>query len=356
MKLNLSKKIVNEFIKVRDENILIDNIYNDFFENFSRDISENEFQNSKSYYSLFLKKLEIDEDDKDFNALAYKAYLKKFDELKETKYLANPYYKNIKLNNDTKYKNILLTKSTYKPYQAFIYKDLSVKKDDFYREINHLGYFKNSFSFIDLVEKNTTWMSITPHEIETMEASLNEVNGKVLVLGLGLGYYPYIASLKENVTSIDIIELNEDIIEIFNENIYPQFENKEKIKVYKSEAINFIKENAIQKYDYIFVDLWHNVEDGLELYVKLFRELTKFKVKTNYWIEDSLIAALRRAIITLLEENLEGYKDKDYESSYNFYDSLINELYFKLKDKEINSKEDLIELLSEKSIKNLLLD
>lgn len=354
MELNLSRKIVKEFINVRDENILIDNIYNDFFENFSRNITFIDYKKADSYYSLFLNKLEIDKDDKDFRHLANKTHLNAFDELDKSKYLNNPYYRNIKLEKDVKFKNLLLTKSTYKPFQAFIYKDIDVLPNDYYREINHLGYFKHEFSFIDLIEKDTTWMSITPHEIETMEESLNEVYGNVLVLGLGLGYYPYIASSKESVKTIDIVELNKDIISIFCENILPQFSRIEKIKIFNENAINFLKENDLNKYDYIFIDLWHTAEDGLELYTKINKILKDTNIKTSYWIETSLIASIRRALITLLEENLEGFKDSDYQKASTFYDSLINELYFKLKNVKINSKEDLINLLSDETVKKLI--
>ncbi len=355
MELNLSRKIVKEFINVRDENILIDNIYNDFFENFSKNITFIDHKKADSYYSLFLNKLEIDKDDKDFRHLANKTHLNAFDELDKSKYLNNPYYRNIKLEKDVKFKNLLLTKSTYKPFQAFIYKDIDVLPNDYYREINHLGYFKHEFSFIDLIEKDTTWMSITPHEIETMEESLNQVYGNVLVLGLGLGYYPYIASLKEDVKNIDIVELNKDVITIFRENIFPQFSQKDKINIINEDALNFLNKNDLKKYDYIFIDLWHTVEDGLELYIKIKRILKDGKTKTNYRIETSLIASIRRALITLLEENLEGFKEENYKKASTFYDSLINELYFKLKNVKLNSKEDITKFLSDEEIRKLII-
>ena len=197
-------------------------------------------------------------------------------------------------------------------------------------------------------------MSITPHEIETMEESLKEVNGNVLVLGLGLGYYPYIASLKDDVKTIDIVEVNKDIISIFCENILPQFSQKKKVNIINKDALKFLIENDLNKYDYIFIDLWHTVEDGLELYIKIKKNLKDVKDKTNYWIETSLISSVRRALITLLEENLGGFKDKDYQNASTFYDSLINELYFKLKNTRLNSKEDITHLLSNETINKLV--
>ena len=356
MELLLNKKIVNKFIETKEENILIDNIYNDFFENYSRSIKESEIKEANNYYSLFCEKLDIDKDDKEFALLAKKYHLSNFDKLDESNFTNNPYYKNIHLKGDIKHKNLLLTKSTILPYQAFIYKDIDLINNDYYREINHLGYFVHPFTYLDLIEKEETWMSITPHEIFTMGKSLNEVKGNVLVLGLGLGYYPYMASLKKEVNTVDVIEINKDIINIFKDNLFNQFSEKEKIRIIESDALTYLKTNNLYKYDYIFIDLWHNPIDALPLYIKIYNLLYRYNIKVNYRIENSIISALRRALITLLEENLEGYKDNDYLKSQNDYDLLINKLYFKTKDKKISSEEELYEFLSEENIKKIIRD
>ena len=54
-------------------------------------------------------------------------------------------------------------------------------------------------------------MSIIPNEIETMKEAIETVKGNVLVYGLGLGYFPYMISLKNDVNKITIIE-KEDIL------------------------------------------------------------------------------------------------------------------------------------------------
>ena len=70
----------------------------------------------------------------------------------------------------------------------------------------------------------------------------------------------------------------------------------------------------------------------------------------------SLIASIRRALITLLEENLEGFKEENYKKASSFYDSLINELYFKLKNTKLNSRENIIKFLSDETIKELIIE
>ena len=80
-------------------------------------------------------------------------------------------------------------------------------------------------------------MTITPNEIETMKEPVDEAFGHVLTFGLGLGYYAYMVSEKENVESITIVETNEDVIDLFNKYILPQFKNAHKIKIIQSRCV-----------------------------------------------------------------------------------------------------------------------
>ena len=80
MNFKLDKHYLYKLIETRDQNILINNIYNDFLENYSRNIKEEEMNYFSSYYELFLDKLEIDPFDKDFQHLAKKYNLKVFED------------------------------------------------------------------------------------------------------------------------------------------------------------------------------------------------------------------------------------------------------------------------------------
>ena len=70
----------------------------------------------------------------------------------------------------------------------------------------------------------------------------------------------------------------------------PKFNNKEKIEIIKSDAIEFAKD--MDGYDYAFVDLWHDVSDGIDLYLKM-KNLEKNNIKYYYWIEESLLSWIR---------------------------------------------------------------
>lgn len=197
------------------------------------------------------------------------------------KYQNNLYYKNIKLDS-IKGQNWQITIQSYKPYEAFVYNDL--KKID-KRIIPSIGFFDREYKYPCVMQNNREWMLITPNEIETMEKPINNAFGNVLTYGLGLGYYAYMVSLRENVTSITIVENDPEVIELFVQYILPQFKYKDKIKIICEDAYDYAKRKI--KYDYVFVDIWHDPTDGVDAYLK-FKSLERKDVIYSYWIEDTI--------------------------------------------------------------------
>ena len=55
-------------------------------------------------------------------------------------------------------------------------------------------------------------MLVTPNEVHTMKADIEKAHGKVLTYGLGLGYFPFMTSRKEEVTSVTVVERSSDVI------------------------------------------------------------------------------------------------------------------------------------------------
>ena len=134
----------------------------------------------------------------------------------------------------------------------------------------------------------------------------------------------------------------------------PLFPHRGKIKVIKGDAIQYLQNNRAH-FDYVFADLWHNPEDGLPIYSKIKSIEKKYKgTKFQYWLETSLIAMLRRCLLTVYEESLQNYTDKDYQKASNDIDKVINTLYFKTKNITISSYDDIYRLLTNESILRLL--
>ena len=264
------------------------------------------------------------------------------------KYRDNPYLKNIKFP-DTATRHWKFTHYSYRPYEAFICNDIDIDKN--LREVPQIGFFRERFAYPAVEQDGREWMAVKPSEIETMRAPIEEATGKVVTFGLGLGYFAYMVSEKPDVTSLDIVERSEEAIALFERHILPQFPNKEKIRIIRSDAFGFLNENMWQdarhedsgqckrntkegqcksskeegqcrerqnradrstqrgtetanrekmqgRYDYAFIDLWHDTADGLEMYLKAKRIENKLhtaglQTKFAYWVEKSLLSAYR---------------------------------------------------------------
>ncbi|MCQ2802709.1 MAG: methyltransferase, partial [Bacilli bacterium] len=264
-------------------------------------------------------------------------------------YQNNPYIKNIQITKKC-IKDLELKTDFYKPYELFALKDVCINKD--YVEETSLAYFSDKFEFICIDKNNVTWMSIIPNEIETMKKPINNAKGNILILGLGLGYFAYMASQKEEVKQITIIENDADIIKLFNENLLPQFKNKHKIKIICDDAFSYLKKN--NNYDYVFADLWHNAEDGISTYLTL-KQMENKKCYYDYWLEDSFIALLRRAFISLLYEQSINFDESNYVNSKTILDKLINAYYKSTKNIELQNVNQLEDLLQKENLLKLII-
>lgn len=176
----------------------------------------------------------------------------------------------------------------FKPYEAFLADESVLDKDG--RLYPQIGFFEEEFAYPAVLQDKREWMTVTPHEIRTTMPAVKESFGNVLTYGLGLGYFAYMAHLKDEVDSVTVVEKDDRVIELFTKYILPQFPNKEKIKVICADAFEYAK-NEVSKsfYDFIFADTWHDPSDGIEMYEK-FKEAEKYSPdsKYAYWIESTL--------------------------------------------------------------------
>ena len=210
-------------------------------------------------------------------------------------YLENPYLKNIKIP-ETKEGEWDFGYQSYQPYEGFIYRDIQCVGD--YVEIPQIGFFTEKFTFPTVFESGREWMAIKPNEIETMKLPIEKAGGRVLVYGLGMGYFAYMVSQKDNVESVCIVERDQSVIDLFERHILPQFPNKSKITVVKSDAFEYAK-NEMKNggYNYVFTDLWHDVSDGVDLYVKMKKyEALCPDLQFEYWIERSILSSIRWSV------------------------------------------------------------
>lgn len=237
---------------------------------------------------LFASLIGLDILDNEEDKIIYHEYfplmIKKLD---SNIYLSDPYYQNIHFDNLAD-GLIEFKDEIYAPYEMFVYDDIEKLADG--RQVPKIGYFDREFVYSTILENGQNWMSITPNEVETMRQDILDAHGRVLTFGLGLGYFAYMVALNENVESVTIVEINEQEIGLFNKYILPQFSCRDKIKVIKADAYKFAKENyPKEQYDYVYVDIWHDVGDGFDMYNKMksYEELNP-NAEYRYWIEKSI--------------------------------------------------------------------
>lgn len=215
--------------------------------------------------------------------------------LETAPYKNDPFYRNVHLPEKTR-GEWQLTHQEYKAYEMFCYDDPMDLPDG--REIPCIGYFTETFRYPAVLQKGRLWMAITPNEVETMREDIAAAHGNILVLGLGLGYYAYMTAQMENVSRVTVVELDENVIRLFEEELLPQFPHREKIRVIHADAFSYVeKEAAKEKYDFVYADIWHDVLDGTPMYVR-FKALEGWVpgAEWRYWVEKSMLIWLRGLI------------------------------------------------------------
>ena len=353
MKINLSKQELEKCYNLLDTKEINISVADLLFSTFE----EKEFfvgsKTTDNFFSRLIEYWGIPADSKEEIRILEKWVKPAISSLKSDYFSHNQYYSTVQ-PKPYKDKTYSLDYISFAPYQPLPLDEISVDENDNFKETSPLSYFEEEQKYLALIKNGVVWMSITPNEINTMAPHIERAKGDVLVFGLGLGYYPFMISLKDEVKHITIVEMDEAVIDIFNKHLLPLFPHKDKIRIVKDDAKKFIK-NLDKKYDTIFIDLWHNPVDGLPLFLYFKDYERKYpQSKFQYWLEESLIALYRRCILTVFEESLKHYHDDDYLKAKNDMDKIINQIYFKTKNITIRSYDDIHKLLSKKSILELL--
>lgn len=291
-----------------------------------------------THFSECIKKLEID----DFNE--------------------NPYVKNI--NFDEKFnigkKNVTLKMGNFESYEIFE-GGFTTRNKSFFTKPN-IQFFNQKVHYPALLQDDKVWMTITPAEISTMRYPIQKMKGNLVVFGLGLGYFTYMCALKDDVKSITIVELDQNIIDIFNDHIFTQFDDsiKDKINVIQGDAKDYFTNKEFMKdFDSCFVDIWRGACDGIELY-GFFKENEKnIRLKPHYWIEDEFVLRFQDAmffyILKTVVSKMEGAPPpSSIPTMENYTEYFLRKIenYFKKKKYVLTDKLSLMNLLFDRKIMN----
>ena len=350
MKIKLSEGVLEEFLQSFDDGATADEILNEGYFAFSdAELSEvgkyvtAGLSLSDAYRKVLLPLL--DEEGKEAYSRVQVGFgLDELSLLIEEDYAKDPYFQAVThaFSGEKKIGKWTLSMKSYRPYEAFVYDEVRPTEVSPLLRYSPIGAFAKPFRFPALSYQGTTYMSLIPHEMNTMAPAIKRAHGNVVTLGLGMGYFAYMASLKDEVASVTILERDQSVIELFNSFFLPLFPNKEKVKVIRiDDALNYEPEVP---FDYAFADLHHDAVDGLPLYLSLLKKEGLAK-KMDVWIEEAILTYFCRHVVALIQEEADGYGDEAYQSYEDFSSRVICSLHFHLKNVELNGPEDLEKLL-----------
>ena len=267
-------------------------------------------------------------------------------ELDESEYANNPYYRTVKPKTK-KDGRIEISYETFKAYEPFLLDEVSVS-GEYFKEKSPLGYFRKGFPYLAIKENGTIWMSVIPHEINTMKEPISKARGNVLLYGLGLGYCAFMMLQKPEVKSVTIVEKSASIKNLFEQHIQPFFPKGKTVRIVLADALK-IDPKSLGEFDYVFADLWQQPDEGLELYLRLKGKLASAGVSADFWIEESMLILLRRAVLIMIDEEL-NYGRKEFENGSSFEEYLIAKIHRILKPKIIRNYNDLARVLERRNL------
>lgn len=260
-------------------------------------------------------------------------------------YISSKDYQNSPYNKSIKLDSIQSTEFSYRtetihPNELF---SISSIQFDPKRELNdsmRLVALDESYQAAFLYQNDEVWMLDAPSEAETINPYAQKAFGNVLTYGLGIGYFPFMAMLNSKVKCITVIEKSKSVIEMFNQYIKPQFPNEIEFNIIEGDAFDWFNEDTLNRYDYIFVDIWQSNQDGLLIIEQLLEKYNPPLSKVDFWIETSCFEVLP-TLIFLYFEALSRHKS--FKTEEHNYQRIVRKIdnYFKEINLEIEDENQL---------------
>jgi len=148
------------------------------------------------------------------------------------------------------------------------------------------------------------------------------------------------------------VEVNKDVIDLFENQILPQFDIDKKVTIIHASAYDKWNEDFLKEFDYVYADFWESTEDGLTCYANLMEKKIDLP-HIDYWIEDSILADIKYMVISYLSVVYHKRSVMDFMSSIDpdmkRYAIKINK-YFKRRSDTIGTEDELLSLIHSKKI------
>lgn len=218
---------------------------------------------------------------------------------------SNAYLQNVQFKEQTS-GTLRMTKDTIERYELF-QSGLPVDKEAGLN-IPQVCTFDHPFSYPCIARDNDAIMCVSPMEINETDPCIRKVSGNVLALHCRMGYFAYMASLKDSVTHITIVEHDPELVHLFNEHILPQFAHPEKITIICADEAEYLREVNDGEYSSCFVD-----QLGMTLDLSSYLEIrtiagnfkkTKFSYYSEHWLNAMLSQTAAAVLMNQLSKDL----------------------------------------------------
>ena len=250
-----------------------------------------------------------------------------------------------------------LTWEIEEPYDLFFYDNPKILKGGLVIPcVGTLDYRRRN----PLVKyKGRSWRSLMPDEIIMMQDAISKAQGNVLALGsnTGLGYFAFMASEKETVSHVTVVEEDPELAAFFTSCTLPQFPHKEKITVIQANPESFMKELPDGEYDFCFEDCFAGVGNAIS-YVRMKKICHKFRqTEVAYFIEDYLMDKIMWGVFLII---LDEFSRADgipfsYDDDEEAVESeLMKSLREMLRLEEIRRPRDVDRLMDPDTIKKMI--
>ncbi len=103
---------------------------------------------------------------------------------------------------------------------------------------------------------------VTPFQIRQAKKAVKNATGDILVFGAGLSYFVFLAAQKKEVTSITVVDDDEDAIQLFKRGVCTQIPNSDKIMSFSDDMFDYARSVFRSDYNFCYVDMFPGRKRG----------------------------------------------------------------------------------------------
>jgi hypothetical protein len=139
-------------------------------------------------------------------------------------------------------------------------------------------------------ERRGVVMSNTPMEVNQARSAYRQAKGRILVNGLGLGMILEGMLSKPDVTSVRVVEIDADVIEL----VGSHFRSDPRVEFVHADAYEY-RPSKGERFDYVWHDIWDDISpDNLPLMTKLTRKYARRSDRQAAWAREECRMHARR--------------------------------------------------------------